>query len=158
MTTDEAKELLENGAAHEEEVDFCERLYEARKVAVKALDEVDKYRKAVEGIKADIESKLSTLTDSQEDTAVTSGLEDALDIIEKHLEGISSVATSKESDYTGKCGSCKYFAFCVEFDEKGEHRLCCNLKNGNLYQLASSGPCGLYAKGDDTSEANISST
>lgn len=92
MTTNEAKELIENGAAHEEEVDFYERLYEARKVAVKALDEVEKYKKAIEEIKAEIDENIqecqSPLVHDLRWTGRFQAFIESLEIIDKHLKGV----------------------------------------------------------------------
>ena len=95
MTTDRAKELVNDafGAWYSEYANTKyyneDEAKEAHDTAIKALDEVEKYRKAIEGIKTEITSTECAYSFSirSDSLAFAHGLELALEIINKHLKG-----------------------------------------------------------------------
>ncbi len=83
MTTDKAKFYLEVCKPKTFVTDCAKQYEEAFNMALRALDDVKKYKKAIEEIKADIRHELEHASIDEY------GLDFALQIIERHLKVIS---------------------------------------------------------------------
>ena len=94
MTTNEAKEVLEGIKSYENTMDLIENhsvsVQDACTIGINAIDEVERYKKVIEDIKAEISKDRALCGNFSDGIATAYGLKRALNIIDKHVKEVKS--------------------------------------------------------------------